>query len=220
MVAAVIFDLDGTLVDTPGGIGEALGQTVVDLGWPRPTTDDLRATIGRPMNEILPELLGTADPGLVAAGIARYRVLYEKNVLVRADDLVFGGVVEGLAELRRRGVPVAIATSKIQLTAWQTLDVAGLRGLFDVVVCHDMVSRGKPHPDLALAAASRLGVAASRCAMVGDTRYDMQVGVGAGMLPLGVSYGVGTAADLLAAGAVLVADSFTDVLAAVVDEAA
>ena len=220
MSAAVIFDLDGTLVDTPAGIVDALGGAVVDLGWPRPSTEELRATIGRPMNEVLPELLGNDDPDLLVAGIAAYRRLYEKNVLVRGEDLVFDGVVAGLTELRARGVAVAIATSKIQLTAAQTLDVAGLARFFDVVVCHDMVSRGKPYPDLALAAAGRLGVDPADCAMVGDTRYDIQVGVSAGMVPIGVSYGVGLTVDLLAAGAALVADTFAAVVASVADDAA
>jgi phosphoglycolate phosphatase len=214
---AVVFDLDGTLVDTPAGIAEALHDVVLAAGVQPPSTTELRLTIGRPLPEVMPQLIGSTDEARVEEAIEHYRELFSTRIVPHAPRLVVPGVIAGLAALQAAGVAVAVATSKARPAAKELLDGAGLAAYFDVVICTDMVSRGKPHPEIALAAVAALGVDPAHGAMVGDTVEDMQVGVGAGLRPIGVSYGVGDRPTLLAAGAVLVADSFPEVIRAVTD---
>jgi phosphoglycolate phosphatase len=96
---------------------------------------------------------------------------------------------------------VAVVTSKVRRSAVELLGAAGLLGHFDVLACHGMAERGKPHPDLALLAADALGVPPARCVVVGDAVDDVLMARAAGMDALGVTTGVATADELLTAGA-------------------
>lgn len=104
----------------------------------------------------------------------------------------------GLSALRAHGVELAVATSKTTRSAEALLDVMGIRDLVGPVIGQDMVRRGKPHPEMVLRAAGRLGVAAWQSAYVGDTVGDMRMAVTARMEPVAVTYGVGTFGELAA----------------------
>lgn len=209
--AAVLFDVDGTLVDTPGGMAGVLAAVVREAGR---EADDaaLRATVGRPLAASLATLLGAADPDGpgVTRAVERARALFTERVIPRAPELVFPGVPELLAGLRDRGVPLAVVTSKVRRSAVELLDAAGLLGSFDTLACHGMTPRGKPHPDLALLARDALRVPAGRCLVVGDAVDDVRMAREAGMPAYGVDFGVATRDALLAAGASGVAGSVAE----------
>ncbi len=201
MSTAVLFDVDGTLVDTPAGMTLVLRQVVAEYGG---ATDEarLRATVGRPLVASLALLLGLPSAHADAERAAdRARELFTELVIPSARDLVLPGVPELLDGLRETGRPVAVVTSKVHRSAVELLEAAGLLSHFDVLACHGMVDRGKPHPDLALLAADRLGVAPADCVVVGDAVDDMAMARAAGMTALGVATGVATTDELLAAGA-------------------
>lgn len=130
------------------------------------------------------------------AAISRYRELFAYEVLCLGPQLLFPGVTAGLSALRAHGVELAVATSKTTRSAEALLDVMGIRDLVGPVVGQDMVRRGKPHPEMVLRAAMRLGVAAWQSAYVGDTVGDMRMAVTARMEPVAVTYGVGTFGEL------------------------
>ncbi|HEY8373455.1 MAG TPA: HAD family hydrolase [Pseudonocardiaceae bacterium] len=206
MSAATLFDLDGTLLDTPSGIARAIHEVLAELGAPPAPEDRVRATIGRPLVGVFATLLGQPeDHRDVLHAAERFRVLFREQVVPTARDLVFPGVTALLADLRADGRALAVVTSKIRASAEELLTAAGLTEHFDAVVCHGMAERGKPHPDLALLAADRLSVAPEECVVVGDAVDDVRMAVAARMDAVGVGYGVAEPEQLRAAGARTVA---------------
>ncbi|WP_406007551.1 HAD family hydrolase [Streptomyces sp. NBC_00637] len=205
---AVLFDLDGTLLDTPGAIAGVLHRVLEWSGRPDVPADRVRATVGKPLGIVFAELMGLPEEHPeVTDAVARFREQFRREVVPEAARLVFPGVPELLSRLRDEGLRIAICTSKIRASALELLEPAGLVDAFDAVVCHGMAPRGKPHPDLALLAARSVGIAPRRCVVVGDAVDDMRMATAAGMPAVGVSYGVATSRQLAGAGAALVADT-------------
>lgn len=206
--APVLFDLDGTLLDTPRAIVSVLDRVLAESSRPAPPREQVRATVGRPLVAAFGELLNLPhEHAEVEAAVARFRELFRETVVPEAKSMVFPGVPELLERLRREGRPLAIVTSKIRAGAEELLEPAGLTGHFDAIVCHGMAPRGKPHPDLALLAARQLDRAPEECLVVGDAVDDMRMACAAGMRAIGVSYGVATAGQLLDAGAQMVCET-------------
>ncbi|WP_051866457.1 HAD family hydrolase [Streptomyces griseus] len=206
--AAVLFDLDGTLLDTPGAIAGVLHRVLEHTGRPEVPADRVRATVGKPLGAVFAELTGLPEEHPeVADAVALFRERFREEVVPRAADLVFPGVPELLRRLRSEGLRTAICTSKIRASALELLEPAGLVEEFDAVVCHGMAPRGKPHADLALLAARSVGIAPQACVVVGDAVDDVRMATAAGMPAIGVSYGVASSRQLTEAGAALVADT-------------
>ncbi|MFF4314740.1 HAD family hydrolase [Streptomyces sp. 900105755] len=202
MTGALLLDLDGTLLDTPGAITRTLHSVLRDVAGCAVGMDAVRATVGKPLDTSVASLLGRdAAAPVVNEAVARYREAFAATVLPQARDIVLPGVVEGLTLAREAGMVLALATSKVLASTEPLLRAAGLDGFFTVVACHDMVDRGKPHPDLALYAAEALTVPPAGCTVVGDSGDDMRMARGAGMRALAVTTGVASAATLVEAGA-------------------
>lgn len=212
VAGAVVFDLDGTVVDTPDVISATMSAVLSESGV-AVGPQDVRPTIGKPLLPSIAYLMGLpADDGRVAEAAAAYRERFYAQVAERGSELLFPGVTSGLETLRGHGIALAIATSKVLDVAQLVLAATGIAGLFDAVVGHDDVPNGKPAPDMALLAARRLGVAPARCVVVGDAVGDVLMGVAAGMPVIGVGYGVAAADELLAAGAERIAGDFPAVV--------
>jgi phosphoglycolate phosphatase len=201
MSPAVLFDLDGTLIDTPSGIVAVFREVLAEVG--RTASEAaIRATVGRPLDASFSALIGQPPHSPeVAAAVARFRLLFRERVVPGARDLIFPGVLPVLAGLRRAGHQLAIVTSKIETSAREILGAAGMVNEFDVIVCHGMAPRGKPFPDLALLAAGLLDRSPEQCVVVGDSVDDVRMAVAAGMGAVGVGYGVATPDQLANAGA-------------------
>ncbi|MDG4757166.1 HAD family hydrolase [Micromonospora sp. WMMD710] len=201
MKTAILFDVDGTLVDTPGAMTSVLRTVIAEHG--RTASDEqLRRTVGRPLATSLAALLELpVDGPEVGLAVDRARELFTKRVIPFADRLVLPGVSEMLGVLRDRGHPLAVVTSKVRPSAIELLRATGLLDLFDTLACHGMASRGKPHADLALLAADTLGVPPACCIVVGDAVDDVRMATAANMTPIGVTTGVASQEELLLAGA-------------------
>ncbi|MEW2164628.1 HAD family hydrolase [Streptomyces sp. NPDC007084] len=214
MTSAIVFDIDGTLANTPAVIAELIADVVHGLGA-SPSRAQVLATVGKPLEASLARLLGVSvDSAATAEAAARYRARFATDVLSQGPALLLPGVPEGLDDLRAAGHLLGIATSKISSSALALLEATGILGRFDTVVCHDMVERGKPHPDMALRALADLGAPAAASWYVGDTVTDMAMARGAALRTVGVSYGVDSAEDLVAAGADHVVADFPSVIRA------
>ncbi|GLH99954.1 HAD family hydrolase [Phytohabitans aurantiacus] len=211
-IRAAVLDLDGTLVDTPNAIATITARILDEMG--RPATEaEIRGLVGKPLDRNFAQLLRVPpEHEDVAHAIGRYRELFGKHVRQQGRALLYPGVAEGLARLRERGLLLAIATSKVYEAAVKTVAATGIAELFDVIAGHDSVTRGKPEPDMAVYAAGKLGVPVAECVGVGDGVGDMEMGRAAGMVNIGVTYGVATEAELRAAGANVIAHSFTEVV--------
>ncbi|HYQ62145.1 HAD family hydrolase [Actinophytocola sp.] len=215
MNPAVLFDLDGTLIDTPSGIVTVLREVLAEGGRTAPEAD-IRATVGRPLDAAFSALVGLPpDSPEVASSVARFRLLFRERVVPGARELIFPGILDVLAGLRGTGRQLAIVTSKVETSAREILAAAGMVNMFDVIVCHGMAPRGKPFPDLALLAANLLGRSPEQCVVVGDSVDDVRMAVAAGMRAVGVGYGVATPDQLGAAGADVVVAAAAGLPAAV-----
>jgi phosphoglycolate phosphatase len=205
-MTAVLFDLDGTLADTPGAIARILGAMC-----PLAPPDRLAASVGRPISGVFAEPLAVyEDSTAVRDAVSEFRRRFAAEVVPHAADLVFPAIRTLLDELVAAGRPIAVVTSKSPAGATEFLTAAGLDHYFPVTVGFVAGIPGKPAPDQALIAAAALGVGPADCVVVGDSTDDMKMAVSAGMRGIGVGYGVATATNLRAAGASSVAQAPED----------
>jgi phosphoglycolate phosphatase len=218
VLQAIIFDLDGTLVDTPAAIVATARAAV----HPRDVDEALiRACIGLPLEVALARALGLADAQSVevARAVDRYRVIWRTSVSPRLPELVFPGVADGLAALRAHGLRLGIATGKAQAGAERTVLEAGLQAHLDVVAGHDRAPRPKPHPDLALLVLRELGASPGEAMLVGDSALDIAMAQAAGIRSIAVTYGAQSETELLAARPTTIARSFAEVVRTLLQDA-
>ena len=198
--AAVIFDLDGTLVDTVGARIEAWLAVFAEEGIPadRRHVSELIGADGRRLAREVAERAGIElEPGRDEAIDARSgRLFAELNQRPRP----LPGFRDLLQRLESKGVPWAIATSSRREQVTTSVDALGLTTQ-PVVVDGSHVEHAKPAPDLLLLAARELDAAPPRCWYVGDATWDMLAAVAAGMVGIGVTTGAVDAATLRSAGA-------------------
>ena len=214
VLSAVIFDLDGTLVDTPYVIVQTALAALEERGCAGPTADAIRATIGLPLTIAFSGLLGLPEAhGNVQGCVAEYRRLWRERVVPRSKEFLYPGVAEGIAELRRGGLRLGVATSKAQAGAVVQLEAAGIAQFFEVIAGYDAVSRPKPEPDLALYVLDKLGLSPEATVMVGDTTHDLLMARAAGLRAIAVTYGAQSEATLRAENPPYVARDFAGVLA-------
>lgn len=216
MRRCAIFDLDGTLVDTPRGIVTTFAAVFAQLDLPTADSPTIRGTIGLGLPAAFAKVLGVPeDEPVVSRCVDLYRPTFRKIVLPVASQLVFPGVHDGLRSLRDNGFLLAVATNRFIAPAEELLTAAGLRDEFSVVVGADEVAHPKPDPGAGLLVLDRLGVAPRNAVMVGDTTYDIDMAHGAGMSSVAVTYGVHGVDQLLSAEPTCLAGSFGEAVAAV-----
>lgn len=213
MKPLIIFDLDGTLVDTPSGIVKAFIAGLDSMGITFTDTQAIRATIGMPLEKAFSQLLAIpVDDVQVSLAVRQYQAAFREIVLPQARALVFPGVVDGLSALKNRGYGLAVATSKVFTSAQALLEAANLWSFFDLVVGADMVTHPKPHPEMGLLVMSRLGNSPENSVMVGDTTHDLLMAKQAGIHAIGVTWGIHDRKTLLTAQPGWIVDSFDDVV--------
>ena len=204
---AVLFDLDGTLVDSLPGITAGLNTALTRYGVAPVPAEQVRPLIGAPLERIFATLLAAAGATVAAPPIADLVQVYlgEGAAGVAAGSPLFPGVLEVLDACGRAGVRLAVVTTKRTPMARAVLAANGIGGRFQAVVGADAAPRPKPYPDQALAALAALGVSNDEAAVVGDTDYDVQMALAAGSRAIGVTWGYGGAALLRASGATALA---------------
>jgi HAD superfamily hydrolase (TIGR01509 family) len=199
-MTAVIFDCDGTLVDSEPLARTAWEQTLVPYGY-TVTEADVEACIGLPFPRVhayFADRVALPDHDTTWAAFST-----ELFTLIDTQLVPFADAIGAARELRERGVPVAVASSSPRERLHRTLGRAGLLDAFDVTVAGDEVARGKPAPDMFLLAAERLGVEPRSCVVIEDSPPGVQAGVAAGMVTLAVCRVPGTEASLAAADRVV-----------------
>lgn len=213
MTFAIIFDLDGTLIDTPRAIVDTFSEVLKSMRAECPDASTIRATIGLPLGIAFSQLLKLSlDDPCVAYAIKQYQALFKVNILPKAKDLIFSDVVEGLTMLRDQNYLLAVATSKIYASAEALLKAADLWKYFHLVVGADQVMQPKPHPEMGRFVMRELGVVAYNSVMVGDTTHDLCMARDLGMRSIAVTYGVHDLQKLQSAEPTWVADTFNEVL--------
>lgn len=211
---AVLFDLDGTLIDTTDLILTSCVHTFERHVGAAPSRDALIATFGRSLPEALREFardVGLPDPDQAAdTMLATYRAHNDEHhdALIRE----FPGVPAMLDALQRASHRLGVVTSKREGAARRGLDRYDLAHYFEVAVFHDDTERHKPDPEPLLAAASRLGLAVQDIIYVGDSVHDVAAGRAAGMRTIAALWGPFERVDLERVGPDAVAETPRDVL--------
>lgn len=206
----VVFDWDGTLMDSEAKIVRCMQAAARDLQIPDPGVAAIRDIIGLGLNEAMQVLFSGSTAGDHAQLVERYRRHFLE--LDNTAMPLFPGVAEGLAQLAEQGYLLAVATGKARRGLNRVLDETGMRHLFVTSRCADETF-SKPHPQMLEEILDQTGIETGRALMVGDTVYDMQMAQNARVAGLGVSYGVHARERLLDCGALACVDSFHEVCA-------
>jgi phosphoglycolate phosphatase len=207
----VLFDLDGTLVDSSPGIWASVRAAAGALGLPEPTPIQLRAMVGPPLQDGFAVVLGV-PLAEVPRAVAAYRAHYSAGALLEVT--VHDGVPALLEELLARGAVLAVATSKPEIFAVRVLEHTGLLPAFAGV--HGATLDGAVrHKDQVVAAAVAAHPQGRRPVLVGDRAQDVLGAAAHGMPCIGAGWGPAEDGELSAAGAAVVVERPSDVPAAV-----
>jgi len=195
---AVIFDMDGVLIDSGAHHRDAWRLLLGDIGV-APPAEYWRLTIGRPAEEAVPLLLGRRVEAEEAAELAqRKRELYTR--LAARGTRPVGGAPAFLGTLARERVPCAVATSASRADADRLLTEVGLRQHFEIVVTAEDVRWGKPNPEVYLKAAAGLAIPSKACLVFEDSLVGVHAARNCGMRVIGLTTSH-TGRELLTAGA-------------------
>ena len=188
-IRAVIFDLDGTLVDSAGEIALALERTFVDLGLRPLGAKAVEAMIGRGVRSLVERALAQAGGGGegLDAAVARFEAHYAQTVATQA--VIFEGVMPGLQRLREAGFAMSVVTNKPRFFTLQLLERAEVAELFTAIVAGDDGIPRKPEGDMLVAACRKMESDPAHSLMIGDSGNDILAARAAGCPVWCVPYG-------------------------------
>jgi len=181
----VVFDWDGTLIDSTATIARSIQAAAADLGLPVPDFERASHVIGLGLRDALAHAVPDLLPSQAAAFSERYRIHY---LAAESQFDLFGGARELIDALRAHAVPLAIATGKSRAGLARALDTAGMKGFFTATRCADQ-THPKPHPAMLLELTAELMVEPERTLMIGDTTHDLQMAAAARTYAVGVTHG-------------------------------
>ncbi len=181
----LVFDWDGTLMDSAATIVHSIQSACRDLDLPVPSDSEASHIIGLGLVEAMQALLPDLDPSDYDALVDRYRHHY----LGRDEAIsLFAGVEESLRELEEAGFLLAVATGKARRGLDRALGHSGVGRHFHASRCADECF-SKPHPQMLLELMDELGTAPDKTLMIGDTTHDLQMALNAGVAGVGAAYG-------------------------------
>ena len=193
---AVLFDLDGTILDTNELIIRSMLHALRGVVPPEFGREHIIPHMGKPLEDQLRLFSGRDDVEDLIKAYREYN-LREHDALVKA----FPHVAEVLERLKAEGLKLGVVTTKWRMTASLGMKLTGIDGYMDTVVALDDVEHPKPHPEPVLKALGALGASPDRALMVGDSPADMMSAIAAGAVPVGVAWSLKGERVLLEAGA-------------------
>ncbi len=202
----LVFDCDGTLVDSAAMIVAAMEQGFEATALEPPDEHAIRQIVGLSLDAAIRVLAPDAPPAVWREIVQNYRRAFMAlRTQSRYDEPLFPGMADLLESLDAQGCRLAIATGKSRRGVEHLIARHGLERLFVSVQTAD-THPSKPHPGMLLKAVADAGGKPGEAAMIGDTSYDMEMAVAAGVAALGVAWGHHTPEHLLATGADHVAE--------------
>lgn len=201
----VVFDLDGTLVDSAGDIAEALNRTLEDWHLPRVPEATVLTWIGDGVRRLVEQALTAARASVDLDAVMPGFMVHYRECLLRSPRL-FDGVPEALQQLQARGVALAICTNKPEALVQPLLEHLGIGSGFALVLGGDSLAQRKPSGEPLRHIARHFGLDPGACLMVGDSITDYRAAQDAGMPVALVRYGYPRGLDLRHNAAVAVID--------------
>lgn len=207
---AVIFDLDGTLLNTLDDLAASVNYALGKCSFPQRTTDEVRRFIGNGvrilMRRSVPEGTGNEEYN---SAFEAFTAHYKENS--RNMTKPYDGIYNLLQKLKKDGYKTAIVSNKIDFAVKDLRDEF-FSDFIEVAVGDSEDTRNKPEPDMVFKALSELGVSASESVYVGDTDVDIETAKNAGMDVISVSWGFRTRAEIEGYSATMIADKPSDIL--------
>lgn len=200
----IVFDWDGTVMDSTAVIATSIQSACRDLGLPIPSDEDARHVIGMGLAQALQHAVPDAPPHMHEPLADRYR-----HYFLAQDQSIplFEGAAETIAELKEAGYLLAVATGKSRKGLDRVMDSSGLREFFIASRTADETF-SKPHPAMLNELMDELAVDAKRVLMVGDTTHDLQMAINAGVDAVGVTHGAHPEDQLRALAPLALLDDF------------
>jgi phosphoglycolate phosphatase len=181
----IVFDWDGTLIDSAAAIAICIQEAAREMGLPVPSREDASHVIGLGLADSLRHAVPTLSPD----GYQQFVECYRQHFMRCEDSMqLFPGVPELLVELKDRGHRLAIATGKSRRGLDRALEACGVAAHFHATRCGDE-TQPKPHPAMLLELLDELAVEPRRALMIGDTSHDLEMARKAGVPAIGVSSG-------------------------------
>jgi phosphoglycolate phosphatase len=197
----LIFDLDGTLVDSVPDLATAVNLALQDLGRATFDEDTIRHWVGNGAKMLMERALSgdtqidpNLSPTLNAQALDTFFTHYREHVCEQTK--AYPDVSDGLAQLKQAGYTLAIVTNKPYEFVPKIIEVMGWQGLFEMVLGGDSLPVKKPDPSPLLMVCQTLNVSPSQSYMIGDSKNDILAGQNAGMDTLGLSYGYNYGQDI------------------------
>lgn len=185
----VMFDVDGTLVDSQAEILASMQIAFERVGYPMPSRSTVLATVGLSLAEAFQSIIPDAAPAVISKIATTYKTVYFENRIAGARPVLFDGIDRVIRNLAKRDdILLGVATGKSR---------RGITALFDMYDWHDLFVTvqvsddhpSKPNPSMIQSALAETGIDANLAVMIGDTEFDMQMARAAGVHAVGVSWG-------------------------------
>ena len=206
----VVWDVDGTLVDSRQTIFDSMQRAFAEAGLPSLSYEAVRQVVGLGLREGIEALLPNAGPAQLDRATDAYRAAFGSKVNQPGYvEPLYDGAAETLDRLRAAGWKIAMATGKSRRGVETIIRMHGWADLFESAHCADG-GPGKPHPAMVLEAMKALQVGPERTIVVGDTAHDMRMAKAAGAYAQGVSWGFHTAEEVRDGGADHIAHDFAE----------
>jgi len=206
---AAIFDMDGTLVDTLADLQDSVNEMLAHYNLPLRTLDEVRRFVGNGARKLMLRSL-PADCNFVDEALKIYNECYARNCLKKVKP--YGGIMEFLAALEAKKIPLGICTNKQHFAAVEIAEKILAPIKFSYVSGDEPNQPRKPDPTRALAAAEKFSVAPEDVAYFGDTAVDMETAKNAGFLAVGVTWGFRPRSELVESGAKIIVDRPQEIL--------
>lgn len=206
-VQAILFDLDGTLVDSSVDITNAFNHSIQQYGVPPVTRQEIEAMLGEGLSRIMKKFDDLKEKGLDATTVRKH---FREHYLAHIADYSspYPGVEDTLKRLK--DFKKAVVSNKLEVFTMKTLKFLHLHTHFELILGGDSGHERKPSPQSILSVLSKLDVPADQALMVGDTAYDIEAGKRAGVKTVAVTYGYGTPG--FADGADFTIDQFPELI--------
>ena len=200
----VLFDLDGTLIDSEAGILGAMRHAFSRMGVAAPEAAILRSWIGPPLRATFPSVLGD-DPDRIEQAVGHYRERFD--AIGWSEHTVYPGMADVVAAIAARGDPLAIVTTKVRTQAERIVAHLPFGGLFERVYGPQPGSHASEKTAMIAQALADFGAAPEDTVMIGDRRFDIDGAKANAVRAIGVTWGFGSREELAEAGADVIVET-------------
>jgi len=207
-IYAVLFDLDGVLIDSGKDIMNAVNWALEQDGLASLSYETIKAHIGNGAKELIENCykeFGEDKLQLAVSALPKYKKYYLDHSVI--ETYLYDGVIEGLEKIK--SLKMAIVTNKTGVLADQILTILGIRSYFGCIISPESVSKLKPNPEGLLLAMKMMQVNAEETVMVGDSWSDIEAGKSAGVRTIGAFWGLGNRKELENASPTWNAETFS-----------